>query len=118
MRRPRDRYHNNIGTPLDGMNGNRYVERMNNTTKPGAVLPPLNFFVGCNDYDRLICDRSHVEALFNDDETINDGAPLFDAYAFRVWNDQEHNEDDVSLSFMIWESYNTADVDATDPDDY
>jgi hypothetical protein len=91
------------------MNGSRYVDRMNNTTKPGAVLPPLNFFVGCNDYDRFVCDRAHVEALFNDDETVTDDERYFDDYAFRVWNEQEHNEYDVALEHLIWENYSTAD---------
>ena len=46
------------------------------------------------DYQRLICNRSDVEALFHDDEVINDGSPLFDDYAFNAWNDEQYNEKD------------------------
>jgi len=91
------------------MNASRYVDRMNNKNKPGAVLPPANFFVGCNDYDRFVCDRAHVEALFNDDETMTDDEPYFDSYAFQIWNQQEHNEYDCALQHLIWENYSTAD---------
>jgi hypothetical protein len=90
---------------------------MNNNTKPGAVLPPLNFFVGCNDYDRFVCDRAHVEALFNDDETVTDDEPYFDSYAFQIWNQQEHNEYDCALQHLIWEAYNTADFETGHSDD-
>ena len=82
---------------------------MNNATKPGAVLPPTNFYVGCNDYDRFVCDLAHVEALFGDDETVTDREEYFDTYAFQIWNDQENNEYDGTLANLIWASYQTAD---------
>lgn len=114
MRRPRDRYHNNIGTPLDGMNASRYVDRMNNKSKPGAVLPPANFYIGLP-RDNAVAGRMHVsdldfvETLFSDDEAIGDREEYFDTYAFRIWNQQEHNEYDCALQHLIWEAYNTAD---------
>ena len=57
---------------------------------------PASFYRdhAAEDYQRLICNRSDVEALFHDDEVINDGSPLFDEYAFNAWNDEQHNEKD------------------------
>lgn len=56
---------------------------------------PASFYRdhAARDYQRLICDRSHVEALFHDDETINDGSSFFDAYAFNAWQEVQHDPD-------------------------
>lgn len=94
------------------MNGSRYVDRMNNTTKPGAVLPPARFFVGLP-RDNAVAGRMHVSdldfAVFSDDETVTDHTPYFDSYAFQIWNHQQHNEYDAALQHLIWEAYKTAD---------
>jgi hypothetical protein len=55
---------------------------------------PQSFYRGHASTGRVICNRSDVEALFHDDEVINDGSPLFDEYAFNAWNDEQHNEKD------------------------
>jgi hypothetical protein len=87
---------------------------MNNTTKPGAVLPPANFYIGLP-RDNAVAGRMHVsdldfvETLFSDDEAIGDREEYFDTYAFQIWNQQEHNEYDCALQHLIWEAYNTAD---------
>lgn len=75
---------------------------------------PQSFYRGHASTGRVICDRSHVEALFHDDETINDGTSLFDSYAFQIWDAQEHNEYDGTLAQLIWENYQTADYDSND----
>ena len=94
------------------MNGSRYVDRMNNNTKPGAVLPPANFLVGLR-RDNAVAARMHVSDLdfsvFSDDETTGDHEEYFDTYAFQIWNHQQNNEHDAALEHLIWENYSTAD---------
>lgn len=99
---------------VDGERSIGYVDRMNKPISlsfASLFYAPASFYRehAASDYQRLICDRSHVDALFSDDETINDGAPLFDSYAFQIWNNQEHNEYDAALQHLIWENYSTAD---------
>jgi hypothetical protein len=44
-----------------------------------------------------------------DDDCIMDREEYFDDYAFQIWNDQEHNEYDCTLAYLVWASYQTAD---------
>lgn len=77
--------------------------RMNNTIKPGAVLPPTNFLVGLP-RDNAVAGRMHVsmldftEALFSDDEAIGDREEYFDDYAFHVWSEEQYNERSEPMS--------------------
>ena len=101
-------------TTVDGERSTRYGDRMNKTISlsfASLFYAPASFYRdhAASDYRRLICNRSDVMALFHDDETINDGSPLFDSYAFQIWNAQEYNENDHTLEQLIWENYKSAD---------
>ena len=86
-------------TRVDSGRSHRYSQSMNKTISlsfASLFYAPASFYRdhAAKDYQRLICNRSDVEALFHDDEVINDGSPLFDEYAFNAWNDEQHNEKD------------------------